>query len=325
MIGVALGSMGLALSSGCKRSPQENATAEATVFGQVIPTRVIDDIVATQKLSRDEAIELAADQLRLSIAYRQEHSNPNAPFALEEQVSRYLKQKKRVRLWLKEKFEPSHRAEDIPASVLNKNLDDPKVRRQHFFPRLHGYCQVVVVWKSESKEGSPAPKTTLPQDFQARARHLVAPFVRALERNEAELKAAQSCDRFDRLAKFIDRKKEPQFEIRVERALLDLSQENWDQDFRRAVSPAQSHERLEPFMTQFGLHVVYVLEVMPARLPDDSLPARQLRQKREEWLRKKMAPAYRRSAMGERLEALRKEKYLRFYRNPESPPPPSGS
>lgn len=309
----------LALSAGlwgaCARHDSSRQNIEAKVAGQPIFARVVDDIVARKHISRDEAIEFAADQLRLSLAYREEHQSEGSAFRLEPEIERYLKQKKRVRLWLKEKFETSHRAQEIPRSVVDKNLEDPKIRNQHFHPRLHGYCQVVVVWKDSDKNNKEKKDAASPRppDFETRARALVAPFWRALQQNRPEMQTAENCDRFDRLAKFIDRKREPDFEIRVERSLLDLSHPRWDEDFRRAVSPVETPQLLPPFMTQFGLHVVEVLEVMPARLPDNSLPATKLRRERERWLRQEMAPAYLRSAMGELLERLRKEKYLRFY------------
>lgn len=311
--------MGAGLSSCTSRSGEADLDDPilAWVQDQPIHRSVVKQIAQDRGLDSQKALEAAADTLRLYIAYR---DNPNAPQPSAGQ-ERFLRTQKAVRLWLTEDFEAQHTANTVPASMLKEALERAAKGAEPFRPRLHGLCQIIVRPKSDGSKKDPR---SIP-GFEAQARETIAALRNAMQLAELDLKKGTNCTLFDSWANAFAPAPSPELAFKKEALVLDLSQDQWDQDFVAQVSPVQEPTLLEPFMTQFGLHLVYVARVFKAHLPakaDGSLSADVQRQ-REAYMRDWLVETWRKRALKELLENLAKTQVIRWQGAPPGTPSPS--
>ena len=291
------------VTCGGNQSQSKKHSEAATVASKEIAKLVLEHRIKTAGIEAKAALDELADTARFAAAYEEEHPD----FELGSELREHLHRRRRVRLWLAEKFEPTHQAQHIPEPVLLENLNDPSILRRYFHPQLHAICQMIVMPKDALDEQKSGEKTKPDDAFRARALDLTQSFRRALKAAQHELFAEKKCDTFFAMARYQARSTDERIEIRTEKLVMDIRSETWDADFRAAVQVVQEPAIVEPFLTAFGLHIVAVVEVREASLPDDSeLAPDALQRARLDVLRDKIYPAWRRSAYNETLEQLRK-------------------
>ena len=238
--------------------------------------------------ARDGIDETAArakviETLRLVAAARAERSDDDAP-ELDPVRAAHLRRTALARLVLREEFEATHRAEDIPDS-------DPLLVRarqpgRQTHPKLHDVCQVLVT----PKDIDPATVAAITTDpaWRARADALLEP-ARQHVRATIDATDEHACELVARDVGF-EAKKADGMELRYERGGFDLDAcaqplgpdgscgaPQWDPDWVDAVREGEVPGWRGPFYTRFGVHFALVQRVLPANLPDQEGYEQELR------------------------------------------------
>lgn len=304
--------LGLTMTACTGAPPVENKNDEILgwVQEQPIYASVVQDIAQRQGLNPDQALAKAADTLRLYLAYLEDqHIESPSP-----ELKRFLTLQGAVRVWLNDNFEPQTEADKIPTELVKATLDKVASQGRPFGPQLHGLCQVIVT----PADAAPSDDARQRAQFESTARQLIADMEEGLQRALPELLASERCDLFDQLTELIAAKRPENIRLKRESLLLDLSSSNWDQDFVDKVAPLQEPALLAPFMTKFGLHLVYVSKVFPAHLAADKegavSPATQAERDRE--MRSLMLDRWRSDQMKALLEKLRKRELIEWVQPP---------
>lgn len=293
-----------ALGGACN-APNQPDTTEIVgwVDDEAIYRSVVDELASREKLNPEQALERAADLARLALAYRQS-SQAQDP---SPQRASFLRKRKAVRIWLNEVFEPKHGKDSVPKKMIEQAQEHNKRRADHFRPRLHAICQLVVrpIQEGDARQD--------PQ-FEPQARRAISAFEQALKAAQPELATQKQCAHFQALAGRLAKDSDPSLKFKVEVLLIDLSKPTWDKDFVRVVQ-SQPHAGLIPaFMTRFGLHLVYLTRVYKAHLapePDGSLSER-TRSLRAEELRGILLDKWRAQALQEELQRMRDGQSVRW-------------
>lgn len=271
-----------------------------------IHSRVVAQIAQEHSLSQKQALALAADTLRLYFAYQERASAP----ALSPDLKHFLETQRAVRIWLQERFEPAHTAETVPKGMIETALAKSKGQAEPFRPRLHGICQVIVKPDPESSEQDARTIS----GFETKARKTLAPLYAAVQSAVSDLKKIDNCTLFESMVAVMSDKVPAGLHVNRETMILDLSQPQWDADFVAKVQPLKGPGFVAPFMTRFGLHLVYVARLFPAHLPAqaDGSVSPSTKKKRVAFLRKKLVLPWRKKALATLLEDLRKNVPIRW-------------
>ena len=222
-----------------------------------------------------------------------------------------------VRLWLREHFEAEHGPQDIPATLVEQNLADPKLADRLFHPQLRIVCQLLIVPAERGEDGRaarpPAGDDELPTDeWQAAAREAFAPLAARSRRLTAEILASDRCSLLGTLLSASQREfatAAGALRVRYERfAYAPQTVTGFDPTWLAQVDALEQPGVVGPFATRFGLHLVFVAAVEPARLPEGSLPPDELAAAREQALRAEMLTDWRADRLQATLAELR-ERY----------------
>lgn len=302
------------LCSGCgsERAPSQ---AQHQIVGWVnnipIHASVVAQIASQRGLSEAQALEHASDTIRLYLAYRETHKNEQHNQALLQ----FLTLQGAVQTWLVSTFEPSTLPSKIPGDEVQAILEKLATKNRPFGPRLHGLCQIIV----QPKDLKPKDDARLIASFEPRARALIADLNEQLQRALPELKDSKRCELFDKLTNLIASERPADIQFKREALRLDLSLDHWDQDFVDKVAGSSSPELLPPFMTKFGLHLVYVSKVFPAHLEaqEDGQISPAVAAKRETEVRSDMLERWRSNTLKALLQELRKSVLIEWAQTPE--------
>lgn len=278
----------------------------AWVDQRPIYASVVRDIAKRQGIDQEQALSLAADTLRLYLSYQEQPSADEH----RQDTERFLTLQGAVRVWLQDSFEPEHGPAQIPSDTVKETLEKVARKGRPFGPKLHGLCQIIV-----------RPKDAQAQDdarsipgFESEARKLIADMDKNLRRALPELKAADRCKGFDQLTDLIAVDRPQNIVLKREALLLDLKSKSWDSDFVEKVRVADEPQLLPAFMTKFGLHLVFVSQVLPAHLAaqsDGSIDP-QTQREREQEMRDLMLLGWQSKQMKALLETLRKRELIEW-------------
>jgi hypothetical protein len=290
-----------AVAIGCgARREDTRGQPLARIGGEVLDASVVQWIADRDGLTFEDARAKVADTLRLVAAARSD------AIELSPERREYLRRGALARLWLHTRYEPEHGPEDIPG-------DDPLLERaradhRHVHPKLHRICQLLAVPAGEH-EAEEARTIAESEGWRARALRRFEP---AAERMRAyvQTRDPQACEEMTGLLRFEQREADDVV-LRVESAafVLDACAQTdeagqcrvprWVPEWVEQVEQAEQVGTpgfLPPFWTRFGRHLVFVLDVMPARELDDP--------QTEAYLREVTHPAWSRNAFDEEVERL---------------------
>lgn len=284
----------------------KNSEIVAWVGKQPIYASVVARIAKQKGLDQERALEHAADILRLYLAYQEQET----PESHTEELEQFLRLQGAVRVWLQDSFEANHVPDLIPQSSVSKTLKQAEQKNRPFGPKLHGLCQIIV----RPKDAEANPDARAIPDFERVARKLVADTETNLQRALPELEGSERCKLFDQLTELIAAKRPPKLVLKRESLLIDLSSQQWDQIFVNRVAPATKAQLLPPFMTRFGLHLVYVSQVLAPHLPanDDGSIRPATKIEREKEMRELMLDRWRSKELKTLLESLRKRELIEW-------------
>ena len=229
-------------------------------------------------LDGDAAAQKVRDVHLLAEAARAEREAVvDPPPLVSDSRARFLRRGALARLWMTEVFEPSHDVDAIPS-------DDPIYLRAlasplHVRPRLYRLCQIVVVPSGfdDDREGRFA-KAEDPS-WQAVARDRAAAVANRLRRYVTPADP-EACALMAKLMRF-EPKDDGTVALRVESSAFDLDacaklddagacvERQFAQEWIDAVRPHTAPGFVPPFSSRFGVHVVFVLEVLPPAAADD--------------------------------------------------------
>jgi hypothetical protein len=262
--------------------------------------------------------------LRLVAARRAElaarEPAPANPDELDPVRREQLERAALVRVWLDESFDPTHEAQDIPQRVIEQNLADPSLSRRLFHPELYFVCQALLVpaAKSEGRHVEPPSDGDAAQQWRAAAELAFAPFVDRVDSIAPDLLAGDDCSLLGRLVGASERT----FPITGDTVMIRFEQfafapsavESFDPGWVAEVTAAgrAGKRMIGPFATRFGLHLVVIGKIEPARLADGSLPPAELQAARELALRSEIEQAWRADQLQQTLANIRDHRVVRL-------------
>lgn len=279
-------------------------------------------LMARDGLDEQQAEARALWTLRLVAARRAElaarEQPPTHPDDLDPTRREQLERAALVRVWLDDSFEPTHEAQDIPQRVIEQNLADPSLSRRLFHPELYFVCQALLVpaAKSQGRHVEPPSEGEAAQQWRTAAEQAFAPFVERVMSIAPDLLATDDCSLLGRLVGVSERSFESQagaVTIRFEQfAFAPSEAETFDPGWVAEVTAGSSKRIIGPFATRFGLHLVVVGKIEPARLADGSLPPAELQAAREQVLRSEIEQAWRTDQLQQKLAEIRDRRVVRL-------------
>ncbi|MFV8756158.1 hypothetical protein ACNOYE_36880 [Nannocystaceae bacterium ST9] len=323
------------LLAGCGDDLELRGTPSAVVGDEVLYQEVVDELSERESIDEDQARARAIETLRWVAARRAELAEhpepPEHPDDLDPARARQLERAAMVRLWLRERFEPSHRASDIPDSLIAQNLADPNVVRRYFHPEVWVVCQVLIVPASKGANGrneAPPSEGEPAARWQARAEQALAPFAARARRLESDLLAHSDCSLLARLAETSQREfpaAEPDpsgapagpeagaLTLRYEQfGFAPSTSDSLDAGWVAKVTAEPRPRLVGPFVSPFGLHLVLVAAIQPANLEDGSRPSDELQRAREAELRDQMLESWRADQLQLELRRARDDRGVRL-------------
>jgi hypothetical protein len=315
------------LASGCGDDAERERDVVARVAGEGVELslerEVVEMLMARDGLDEPQAKARALWTLRLVAARRAElaarEQPPIHPDELDPVRREQLERAAMVRLWLDESFEPAHEAEDIPQRVIEQNLADPSLSRRLFHPELYFVCQALLVPAATSggRNVEPPSEGVAAEQWRAAAEQAFAPFVRRVMSLAPDLLATDDCSLLGRLVGASESTLETEagaVAIRFEQfAFAPSVVDTFDAGWVAEVTNAGPSERIiGPFATRFGLHIVVIGKVEPARLADGSLPPAELQAAREQVLRSEIEQAWRADQLQRTLAEIRDRRVVRL-------------
>ena len=269
----------------------------ATVEGEPLHAVVVEHVATREGISHEEAQRYASDVLRLVAAARMERGTDELAELSSPHRVAHLERAARARLWLETDFEPRHRAADIPAD--HALLASARASTRLIHPRVHVVCQVIAMPPEDLDAQSREAKASDPS-WRARAQSVLDPAADRLRRHLPE-GDAEPCKLVRQWIAF-EQSSDESVRLRVEAGGFDLEacqgprtdgrcetpqfSPRWTEPVSRAEGPGF----LPPFFTEFGLHLVYVVDILPARSLDDPDTDTVLREQvHEAWQRERFA------------------------------------
>ncbi|HVH97910.1 MAG TPA: hypothetical protein VM869_04345 [Enhygromyxa sp.] len=285
--------------------------------------RVVEQLAERDDLSEAEARERALDRLRYVAARREElaerQTPPEHPDELDPARREHLERAALVRLWMREVFEPAHTAASIPDRVVAQNMADPSRTRRLFHPELWFICQALIVPSEKDQDGrnrKPPSEGEAAARWQADAGRAFAPLVARVKAVADDLFGSQDCGVLGRIVGASERKLDTDsgaLTIRFEAFAMvpDQAEQSFDAVWLEQVTARREPHVVGPFATQFGLHLVVVSSIEPAKLADGSLPPEQLAAAREAELRGHIEEAWRADQLQRTLAEARERRVVR--------------
>jgi hypothetical protein len=319
------------LASACGDDAERERDVVARVVGEGVELslarEVVELLMARDGLDQPQAEARALWTLRLVAARRAElaarEPQPTHPDDLDPVRREQLERAALVRLWLDDTFEPTHEADDIPKRVIDQNLADPSLTRRLFHPELYFVCQVLLLPAAKSPQGrnvEPPSDGEAAQQWRAAAEQAFAPFVQRVSSLAPELLAADGCSLLGRLTASSERTLPILDETEAGAGTLRFEQFAFAPGQAQSLDPTwvaevgESSERriIGPFATRFGLHLVIVGKIEPARLADGSLPPDALQAAREQALSREIEQAWRADQLQQTLAEMRERRVVRL-------------
>lgn len=239
---------------------------------------VVAMVAERDGLPEEDAARRVRDVHLLADAARAERNTVvDPPPLVTESRSRFLRRGALARLWMTEVFEPSHEADAIPD-------DDPLYLRAlasplHVRPQLYRLCQVVAVPSGfeDDRDGllAKAEDPSWQEASRARLNTLAARLPRYVSPADP-----QACTLMAKLMRF-EPKDDGTVALRVESSAFDLDacakvddagdcvEHQFAQEWIDAVRPHTDPGFIPPFSSRFGMHLVFVLEVLEPASADD--------------------------------------------------------
>jgi parvulin-like peptidyl-prolyl isomerase len=311
---------------GCGKSKRVEGEIVAEVVGEgqrlALDRRVVEQLAAREGIDEDQARAQALDTLRLVAARRAELAAREPPPEHEDDLDparrEYLERAALVRLWLDEVFEPANEAADIPQKIVDQNMADPALTRRIFHPELDFVCQALIVpaRKAEGRHAKPPSEPEAAARWRAAASAAFAPLVARARELEPDLIRDGDCSLLGRIVGASERAFESEagpLALRFERfAFAPSTAESFDPEWVEAVTARTEPGIVGPFATQFGLHLVVIGKIEPARLADGSLPPEELQTRREGALREEIEEAWRADRLQQTLIELGDRRVVRL-------------
>jgi hypothetical protein len=280
--------------------------------------RVVEHIATRDGLSEAEARERALDRLRLVAARRAELAEratpPEHPDDLDNARREHLERAAMVRLWLQDVFEPAHTAATIPTRIVEQNLADPNLTRRLFHPELWFVCQALIMPREKTEQ--PPSEGEAAAAWQAEATRAFAPLVARVQPIVDELVGDTNCSVLGRIVGASEREFETPagaLALRFEAFVFAPSEaSSFDRTWVEQVTARAEPHLVGPFSTQFGLHLVMVSKIEPAKLANGSLPPEQLAAARETELRSAIEEAWRADQLQQTLADARDRRVVRL-------------
>ncbi|GEM_PF-3025536 len=279
-----------------------------------LDAKIVPMLAARDGISEPLARQQAVETLRLASA-RLAHVNLDTPehnFGISDDRRDHLLRTARARLWLREVFEPTSRAEDIPKSFLDEKLDHRRTRTLHFHERVLLVCNVLIVPSDKDDDGKNRTVDKSDLNWGQRARQAMEPIQAVVNAHQADLQTEKNCDLLFRYLKFAAFSATSEFELRLERFPV-VNPDHFTKQFSAQVLAVETRGTIiDPFMTEYGLHLVVVPRVLAANLPDGTAPDPELRRLRREALRDLSHSAWRKSRFEAEIERMRNHRVVRL-------------
>jgi len=310
---------------GCRDGAGQAGSQPVAVVGdETLDQSVIEHIAKRDDIDLDAARRRATDTLLLVAGSREQRAAlPGEPTEeLPEGRRRHLLRSARARLWLHTYFEPRHGPDQVPEQAM------APFRNRVIHPAIHFVCQAVV---GPPTNGALAPTGRAGErddpEWRARASAFLEPI------RERLLKGVPSghpeaCRIMGQLMS-LETPESDGLRLHYEDggfeldACVDLATdggcnkhlwvEEWSDEVRKADGPGF----LEPFFSRFGLHLVYVKDIVPERTAEDPTA--------EPELRKLAHPRWQAKAFLEYLDRLRRERGVRVAGDAAAAGPPGGT
>jgi hypothetical protein len=288
----------VAIALACTSEHGHTAQPIARVGDEPLHASVIDQVAARDGVDADEARQRVADVLRLVAAARAEREGIDDPADLVSQHRvAHLERAARARLWLETDFEPKHRPSDIPAD--HPLLARARTSKRHVHPRVHMICQVIAMPLEELDDDARAQRAG-DASWRQRAKSVLDPIADRLRRHLPE-RDAEACKLIQQWVR-LEGSTDDDVRLRVESGGFDLEACGEEADdgsclrpqftprWTEPVSRAEGPGFLPPFFTEFGLHLVYVVDILAPRSLDDPETDAYLREQvHEQWQREQFA------------------------------------
>jgi hypothetical protein len=234
----------------------------------------VDEIAKRDGLEPASAEALAIQTLQL-VAARRDELGPDAELPAGREA--HLRSTALVRTYLRDVFEPENGPERMSDAFLAEQIAPPQRAARHFHPRLHKLCQVLAMPKQSGEKDA---KHIYPDKDDAQwwadAHALIDPIAARLRVWESDFAGEERCDLIIRASKLGRRASEDGgIIIKNEGGMFQIDRADlWSQDWIDEISKAEGLGWVGPFETKFGIHFVYVLEIMPDTLiaPQDAKP-----------------------------------------------------
>lgn len=312
---LAAGALTLLLTAACNE-PRDGA-AVGRVGGLPLHEAVVQYVAERDGLRPEDARARAVETLRLVAAAREARADGEPP-AVRPQRAEHLRRTARARLWLRERFEATHGAADIPEDhpLLVNARGNPRL----VHPELFVVCQVLVEPPDVQDEQAKASITTDP-DWRESASATMELLLQRIDRYVPP-DDPDTCDLIATQVELAGALDDPRLSLRYERPGgfdLDACAEEgddgscvrpqfapeWTEVVRQLPAPSLS----SPFFTRFGLHLVYVSERLPDRPAGD--PAT------EEALRQAVLDPWRAESLDQALQQIGEQRAVRMVRPTE--------
>lgn len=302
----------LASSLGCTQT-QSHRSEEvvARIDAEPVHASVVEHVARRDGLDLQAARLQVEDTLRLYAAARARQAETTEPEPLVTPRRReHLVRGAKARLYLEEKFEPDHRAEDIPAD--HDLMAQAAATSRLVHPRIHWLCQLVA--KPTGLEGDALFERAKDPEWMAKARARFEPVAERMRRY-IPVGDAEACSMMKRMLRWETKEADGvTLKIDAQGFVLDACLEKaedgtcakpqWAPEWTEEVERMQAPGFAEAFQTRFGLHLVYLAEVADAQLLED--PGT------DALLREAVLPAWRRGALRDLLAELRHKRAVKF-------------
>ena len=320
--GVVLGFLATVSCGETKRT-----TTETSYVGdEPLSPAVVEWVARRDGLSPADARARVVDTLRLVAAARDQAAQHPDAEALEPQRRSHLVSSARARLWLEAEFEPRHGIQDIPSGA-------PELVRARKNPRnvhettVHELCSLIIVPATQPTTASEAGASTSPglaadPGWRAEAKAALATIRRHVD--PLVQGDPDTCSLLRRLSSHAEGTS--RWKVRFEASGLDIHAcaemaddgscrtPRWAAEWVEHVEKAKGPGFLPPFFSRFGLHYVYVHDILPPSPADD--PAT------EQTLRTAVLTEWRARRLAEQLQAMRTQDTVRVRSFQDAAPAP---
>lgn len=299
----------------------DGPTPEARVAGLPLHRSVVEHIAARDGLSPEQARVRAEETLRLVAAAREAAAAEGKAPGLRPQREQHLRRAARARLWLRERFEASHGPADIPDDhpILQRAWSDSRL----VHPELFVLCQAIVEPPDVDDLDAKAEITADPSWREA-ASAVMAPLVERIERT-VPVGDPDACSLITTQVTLSGQPSDERLTLTMSRpggfdldACLEPDDEGgcakpqfapeWTEVVRTMSPPRLGR----PFFSRFGLHLVYVVEHLPAQTADDPDTDAALRQA--------VLEPWRAAALDRELQQMGQQRAVRMVRPTEDEP-----